>query len=132
MLHMLDTNIVSHLVRQHPEVVNRYSQITPEKMCISSVTEAELLYGVAKKQNNKLHETIMEFLKTITVCAWDSEAAATYGELRAAMEKKGKVMGDLDQLIAAHAISRGTTIVTNDHAFGMVQDLTVEDWTTVA
>ncbi|EGK57157.1 type II toxin-antitoxin system VapC family toxin [Enterobacter hormaechei] len=129
MLHMLDTNIVSHLVRQHPEVVNRYSQITPEKMCISSVTEAELLYGVAKKQNNKLHETIMEFLKTITICAWDSEAAATYGELRAAMEKKGKVMGDLDQLIAAHAISRGTTIVTNDHAFGMVQDLTVEDWT---
>lgn len=126
---MLDTNIVSHLVRQHPEVVNRYSQITPEKMCISSVTEAELLYGVAKKQNNKLHETIMEFLKTITICAWDSEAAATYGELRAAMEKKGKVMGDLDQLIAAHAISRGTTIVTNDHAFGMVQDLTVEDWT---
>ncbi|CZW65173.1 type II toxin-antitoxin system VapC family toxin [Enterobacter hormaechei] len=132
MLHMLDTNIVSHLVRQHPEVVNRYSQITPEKMCISSVTEAELLYGVAKKQNNKLHETIMEFLKTITICAWDSEAAATYGELRAAMEKKGKVMGDLDQLIAAHAISRGTTIVTNDHAFGMVQDLTVEDWTTAA
>ncbi|SCZ41121.1 type II toxin-antitoxin system VapC family toxin [Enterobacter hormaechei] len=132
MLHMLDTNIVSHLVRQHPEVVNRYSQITPEKMCISSVTEAELLYGVAKKQNNKLHETIMEFLKTITICAWDSEAAATYGELRAAMEKKGKVMGDLDQLIAAHAVSRGTTIVTNDHAFGMVQDLTVEDWTTVA
>ncbi|MEP9246889.1 type II toxin-antitoxin system VapC family toxin (plasmid) [Enterobacter hormaechei] len=132
MLHMLDTNIVSHLVRQHPEVVNRYSQITPEKMCISSVTEAELLYGVAKKQNNKLHETIMEFLKTITVCAWDSEAAATYGELRAVMEKKGNVMGDLDQLIAAHAISRGTTIVTNDHAFGMVQDLTVEDWTTVA
>lgn len=129
MLHMLDTNIVSHLVRQHPEVVNLYSQITPEKMCISSVTEAELLYGVAKKQNNKLHETIMEFLKTITICAWDSEAAATYGELRAAMEKKGKVMGDLDQLIAAHAISRGTTIVTNDHAFGMVQDLTVEDWT---
>ncbi|AJB73060.1 PIN domain-containing protein [Enterobacter hormaechei] len=128
-MHMLDTNIVSHLVRQHPEVVNRYSQITPEKMCISSVTEAELLYGVAKKQNNKLHETIMEFLKTITICAWDSEAAATYGELRAAMEKKGKVMGDLDQLIAAHAISRGTTIVTNDHAFGMVQDLTVEDWT---
>ncbi len=41
-------------------------------------------------------------------------------------------MGDLDQLIAAHAISRGSTIVTNDHAFGMVQDLTVEDWTTVA
>lgn len=49
MLHMLDTNMVSHLVRQHPEVVKQYSQIAPEQMCISSVTEAELLYGVAKK-----------------------------------------------------------------------------------
>lgn len=132
MLHMLDTNIVSHLVRQHPEVLNQYARIAPEKMCISSVTEAELLYGVAKKQNNRLHKTIVEFLKTITICDWDSEAAAAYGELRAVMEKKGKVMGDLDQLIAAHAISRGTTIVTNDRAFGMVQDLRVEDWTTAA
>lgn len=132
MLHMLDTNIVSHLVRQHPRVVDHYSRIAPEEMCISSVTEAELLYGVAKKQSHALHETISEFLKTITICDWDSEAAAIYGKLRAAMEKKGKVMGDLDQLIAAHAISRGTTIVTNDRAFAMVQGLNVEDWTTAA
>ncbi|WP_417314348.1 type II toxin-antitoxin system VapC family toxin [Enterobacter sp.] len=132
MLHMLDTNMVSHLVRQHPEVVNRYSRIAPDEMCISSVTEAELLYGLAKKRSKTLQETILEFLKTITICDWDSEAAATYGELRAAMEKRGKVMGDLDQLIAAHAISRGTTIVTNDRAFGMVQDLIVEDWTHAA
>ena len=60
----------------------------------------------------------------------DSDATATYGELRAAMEKRGKVMGDLDQLIAPHAISRRTTIVTNDRAFRMVQELAVEDWTT--
>ncbi|MFY9994250.1 MAG: type II toxin-antitoxin system VapC family toxin [Leclercia sp.] len=132
MLHMLDTNIVSHLVRQHPSVVNHYSRIAPEEMCISSITEAELLYGVAKKQSHTLHETISEFLKTITICDWNSDAAATYGKLRAEMEKRGKVMGDLDQLIAAHAISRGTTIVTNDRAFGMVQELTVEDWTSAA
>ncbi|WP_333852620.1 type II toxin-antitoxin system VapC family toxin [Leclercia sp.] len=132
MLHMLDTNIVSHLVRQHPRVVDHYSRIAPEEMCISSVTEAELLYGIAKKQSHTLHETISEFLKTITVCDWDSDAAAIYGTLRAEMEKKGKVMGDLDQLIAAHAISRGTTMITNDQAFAMVQGLTVEDWTAAA
>lgn len=132
MRHMLDTNMVSHLVRQHPEVVSQYSKIAPDDMCISSVTEAELLYGVAKKHSHKLEETILEFLKTITVCDWDSEAAATYGALRAAMEKRGNVMGDLDQLIAAHAISRGTTIVTNDRAFLMVQELSVEDWTHAA
>ncbi|MEG1211297.1 MAG: type II toxin-antitoxin system VapC family toxin [Leclercia sp.] len=132
MLHMLDTNIVSHLVRQHPGVINYYSRIAPEEMCISSVTEAELLYGAAKKQSHALYETLSEFLKTITICDWDSNAAATYGKLRAEMEKRGNVMGDLDQLIAAHALSRGTTIVTNDRAFGMVQELTVEDWTTAA
>lgn len=132
MRHMLDTNIVSHLIKQHPSVVNQYSRIAPEDMCISSVTEAELLYGVAKKQSISLQETILEFLKTITICHWDSDAAAIYGKLRAEMEKRGKVMGDLDQLIAAHAISRGTTVVTNDRAFAMVQELRVEDWTTVA
>ena len=132
MRHMLDTNIVSHLIKQHPAVVNQYSRIAPEDMCISSVTEAELLYGVAKKQSISLQETILEFLKTITIRHWDSDAAAIYGKLRAEMEKRGKVMGDLDQLIAAHAISRGTTVVTNDRAFAMVQELRVEDWTTVA
>ncbi|ENA0610677.1 type II toxin-antitoxin system VapC family toxin [Enterobacter bugandensis] len=129
MRHMLDTNIVSHLFKKHPQVVTRMAGLLPEEVCISSITEAELRYGADKKQSNALKETILSFLDTITICDWDSEAAATYGALRAAMEKKGKVMGDLDQLIAAHAISRGTTIVTNDRAFGMVQDLRVEDWT---
>ena len=129
---MLDTNIVSHLFKKHPQVVTRMAGLLPEEVCISSITEAELRYGADKKQSNALKETILSFLDTITICDWDSEAAATYGELRAAMEKKGKVMGDLDQLIAAHAISRGTTVVTNDRAFGMVQDLIVEDWTTVS
>lgn len=132
MKHMLDTNIVSHLFKRHPGVVNRMANLTPQEVCISSITEAELLYGADKKQSGGLKETIQTFLSTITICDWDSHAAATYGKLRAEMEKRGKVMGDLDQLIAAHALSRGTTIVTNDHAFGMVHDLTVEDWTSAA
>ena len=130
MRHMLDTNIVSHLFKRHPEVVSRMTCLAPGDVCISSITEAELLYGADKKKSSRLKETIREFLNTITICDWDSDAAATYGELRAAMEKRGKVMGDLDQLIAAHAISRRTTIVTNDRAFRMVQELAVEDWTT--
>ncbi len=132
MRHMLDTNIVSHLFKRHPGVVNRMANLAPADVCISSITEAELLYGADKKQSGELKKTIREFLSTITICDWDSDAAAIYGKLRADMEKRGKVMGDLDQLIAAHALSRGTTIVTNDQAFGMVQELTVEDWTTAA
>ena len=132
MRHMLDTNIVSHLFKRHPGVVNRMADLTPADVCISSITEAELLYGAYKKQSGGLKETIREFLSTITICDWDSDAAAIYGKLRAEMEKRGKVMGDLDQLIAAHALSLGTTIVTNDRAFGMVQELTIEDWTIAA
>ena len=132
MRHMLDTNIVSHLFKRHPGVINRMACLTPDDVCISSITEAELLYGADKKQSERLKKTIQAFLSTITVCDWDSEAAATYGALRAAMEKRGNVMGELDQLIAAHAISRGTTIVTNDRAFLMVQELSVEDWTHAA
>lgn len=90
MRHMLDTNIVSHLFKKHPEVVTRMAGLRPREVCISSITEAELLYGADKKQNSELKETILSFLDTITICAWDSEAAATYGELRAAMEKKGR------------------------------------------
>ena len=132
MKHMLDTNIVSHLFKRHPGVVNRMTNLKPADVCISSITEAELLYGADKKQSTRLKETIKTFLSTITIYDWDSDAAAAYGKLRAEMETRGKVMADLDQLIAAHAISRGTTIVTNDQAFAMVQELTVEDWTTAA
>lgn len=132
MKHMLDTNIVSHLFKRHPGVVNRMAHLAPADVCISSITEAELLYGADKKQSSGLKETIRKFLSTITICDWDSDAAATYGKLRADMEKRGKMMGDLDQLIAAHALSRGTTMVTNDRAFGMVPELSVEDWTTAA
>jgi len=130
MRHMLDTNMVSYMFRQHPGVLNKMSCIAPDDTCISSITEAELLYGIARKQSTELKESILSFLETVTVCDWDREAAESYGTLRASMEKEGKVMGALDQLLAAHAVSRGATFVTNDRAFGMVQGLNVEDWTT--
>lgn len=131
MRHMLDTNMVSHMFRQHPGVLNKMSCIAPDDTCISSITEAELLYGIARKQSLALKDSILSFLETVTICDWDSEAAESYGKLRASMEKEGKVMGALDQLLAAHAVSRGATFVTNDRAFAMVHGLNVEDWTAV-
>ena len=77
MRHMLDTNIVSHLFKRHPEVVSRMTCLAPGDVCISSITEAELLYGADKKKSSRLKETIREFLNTITICDWDSDAAAT-------------------------------------------------------
>ncbi|BEM54345.1 tRNA(fMet)-specific endonuclease VapC [Serratia marcescens] len=128
-MYMFDTNTVSHLFRQHPQVLSIMEKLPPSAVCISSVTEAELLYGVAKRRNKGLQSMVEAFLAAVTVYAWDSEAARCYGEMRANMERKGKIMGALDQLIAAHAQSRGATLVTNDRAFAMVPGLAVEDWT---
>ena len=128
-MYMFDTNTVSHLFRQHPRLLSAMEKVPPSTVCISSITEAELLFGVAKRQSKALHATVTAFLAAVTVYDWDSEAARCYGVMRASMEKKGKVLGALDQLIAAHALSRGATMVTSDRAFGMVSGLDIEDWT---
>lgn len=127
-MYMFDTNTVSHLFRQNPRLLAVMSRVPPSAVCISSITQAELLYGVAKRQNKALKQTVMMFLDAVTVLAWDGAAAECYGTLRANMERQGKPLGTLDQLIAAHALSQGMTIVTNDHAFARVAELDVEDW----
>ncbi|VEA67201.1 tRNA(fMet)-specific endonuclease VapC [Serratia plymuthica] len=128
-MYMFDTNTVSHLFRRHPGLLSAMEKVPPSTVCISSITEAELLFGVAKRQSKALKAMVTAFLAAVTVYDWDSEAARCYGVMRASMEKKGKVLGALDQLIAAHALSRGATMVTSDRAFGMVPGLDVEDWT---
>lgn len=128
-MYMFDTNTVSHLFRQNPRLLAAMSRVPPSAVCISSITQAELLYGVAKRQNKALKQTVNVFLAAVTILAWDSAAAECYGAMRASMEKQGKPMGALDQLIAAHAMSCGATIVTNDRAFNMISVLEVEDWT---
>lgn len=129
MVWMLDTNTVSYFLRRHPQVMAKISNIPPSSIVISSITEAELLFGVAKRQNKTLKAAVMGFLDTVSVYPWDSAAAETYGKLRASLEKKGQVMGTLDMLIAAHALSEKTTIVTSDRAFHSVAGLHAEDWT---
>ncbi|MNC14870.1 tRNA(fMet)-specific endonuclease VapC [compost metagenome] len=129
MVWMLDTNTVSYFLRRHPQVMAKISNIPPSSIVISSITEAELLFGVAKRQNKTLKAAVMGFLDTVSVYPWDSAAAETYGKLRASLEKKGQVMGTLDMLIAAHAFSEKTTIVTSDRAFHSVVGLRAEDWT---
>lgn len=128
-MYMLDTNTVSHLFRQNIDVMTRLKSVPPSKVSISSITEAELRYGLAKRQNKALAKIVETFLESVTVYSWDSKAAECYGDLRATMEKTGRVMGTMDQLIAAHAVSKGLTIVTNDAAFSMAPGLHVEDWT---
>ncbi len=90
MTYMLDTNTVSHLLKGQPTVSKRIMDVTMTSLCISTVTEAELLFGLAKRPEAKrLHAAVYEFLRRVDVLPWDRAAAARYGMVRAEMERQG-------------------------------------------
>jgi tRNA(fMet)-specific endonuclease VapC len=127
---MLDTNVVSHLIKAHPAVVRRVTATPMASLCISAITEGELLFGLAKRPAAKqLHLAVREFLKRVDVLPWDSSVAKHYRAVRADMELQGKLLAPLDMLIGAHALGLGAVLVTSDQAFQRVGDLHTEDWT---
>jgi tRNA(fMet)-specific endonuclease VapC len=131
-LYLLDTNQASYLLKgRSPALRSRMLSLKPgEPVCISSVTEAELLYGIAKSGIGQHRMRILNwFLQLVTIPPWGREEAAVYGRLRAKQEAAGKTLGPLDMQIAAHAIALGAILVTNDKAFHQVPDLLgVENW----
>ncbi|MGZ8190997.1 MAG: PIN domain-containing protein [Methylococcaceae bacterium] len=128
--YLLDTNTVSHLIKGHPAVAQRVVTVPMASLCISAITEGELLFGLAKRPDAKrLHLVVQEFLRRVDVLPWDSSIAKYYGTVRADMEPQGKILAPLDLLIAVHALSVGAVVVTNAQVFGQVEDLSIEDWT---
>lgn len=128
--YMLDTNTVSHLLKQHPAVLQRVVTTPMSALCISAITEGELRFGLAKRPDAKrLHQAVAEFLRRVDVLPWDNRVAESYGRIRASMEAQGTILAPLDLLIATHALHIGAVLVTNDKAFSQVSALTVEDWT---
>ena len=127
---MLDTNTVSNLIKHHPALARRVVAAPMASLCISVITEGELLYGLAKRPEAKrLHLAVREFLRRVDVLPWDRHAAERYGTVRAEMERKGKTLASLDMQIAAHALSLSAVLVSSDRAFRQVVGLQLEDWT---
>ena len=127
---MLDTNTVSALIRLNPNVVTALRLVPITSVCISVVTEAELVFGLAKRpEATRLHAAVNEFLRRVDVLPFDRPAADTYGALQADLERAGTPVAPLDLLIAAHALSVGATLVTNDGALKKIQSLRLADWT---
>jgi len=127
---MLDTNIASGLLKAQANVVTRVKATAPEQLCLSAVTEGELLYGVARRPGaKKLQAIVDELLSAIEVLPWTSATARRYGTIRAELEKRGKALAPLDLMIAAHAVESDAVLATSDRAFQMVPALRIEDWT---
>ena len=128
--YMLDTNTVSHLIRAHPGVARRVVAAPMASLCISVITDGELLFGLAKRPDAKrLHLAVRELRRRVDVLPWDTAVAECYGTMRADMERSGRILAPLDLLIAAHARSTSAVLVTNDRAFRQIADLESEDWT---
>ena len=131
-LYMLDTNTVSYLIRGKPPAIKkRLQQVSMSHVCISVITEAELLRGVLNKpEATMLSKLINAFLLRVDALPWDSEVAASYARLRTLCEKEGKSLGNMDMLIASHAVAVNATLVSNDKAFYQLSHyITLEDWT---
>lgn len=128
--YLLDTNTAGCIIKGNvPTVRQRLARIPMEQVAISAVTEGELRYGVARLDSARLEAIVAEFLLRLTIHPWDSGAAQSYGLLRATLEKQGQPMGNLDLMIAAHALALGLVLVSNDQAFRRIKKLRVEDWT---
>jgi tRNA(fMet)-specific endonuclease VapC len=128
---MLDTNICIHAIKRNaPEVVRRLEKTIPEDVAISSVVAAELWTGVMKSRERGRNErALREFLAFVDVLDFPAEAARAYGEIRAELEAKGRSIGAMDLLIAAHAVHERATLVTrNRDEFARVEQLKVESW----
>lgn len=129
--YLLDTNTASYIIKGNvPGVRERLLKVPMSRLLISAVTEAELLYGAARKREAvRLKTVVDEFLLRVDSLPWDSNAARRYADLRAALETAGTPMGNLDMMIAAHALAAGAVLVTSDRAFRRLKHLKIEDWT---
>jgi tRNA(fMet)-specific endonuclease VapC len=133
-LHMLDTNMVSYIVKGRSRVARaRLLALQGDDIaCVSSITEAEIRYGLARRPEATALKTLMDgFLASVQVLAWGRDEAKAYGRLRAGFEKSGTVLGNMDMLIAAHAVAIGAVLVTNDKTFSRVDGLrATQNWAT--
>ena len=128
--YLLDTNTVSYIIKgNRPRVRERLLGVAMAEVGISVITEAELLFGLARRPDaTKLKTVVEEFLLRVEVLPWDSRAAQQYSRIRATLEGGGEPMGNLDLMIAAQALASGLVLVSSDAVFRRVKGLKIEDW----
>ena len=130
MRYLLDTNIVSDLVRNpQGKVAQQIRKIGEARVCTSIIVAAELRYGATKKASLRLSAQLEAVLGALEVLSFEITADAAYGSLRTRLEHAGQPIGANDMLIAAHALAIGYAVITdNEKEFSRVQDLHVENW----
>lgn len=131
MLYMLDTDICSYLIKGiSPQLLDNLNSHSKDKLAISSVTYAELLFGAERVNSIKIKDKIEAILQKVEIIEFAEEAAREYSNIRAILERNGTVIGNMDMLIAACARASKAILVTNNEKhFGYVPKLKIENWT---
>ena len=132
MKYLIDTNICIYIMNKRPVgVIKKFKQFALGEIGISTITVSELQYGVSKSTYREKNEVrLEEFLAPLEILTYDQTAARIYGDIRFQLEKSGQLIGPLDLLIAAHAISQNLVLITNnDREFKRIKKLKIENWT---
>jgi tRNA(fMet)-specific endonuclease VapC len=128
--YLLDTNICVYIInRKPPAVIERFRQMVLGEVGVSSITAAELAFGVAKSGSARNRTALEKFLAPLEIQPFGGDAIWVYGDIRSALERSGTPIGALDTLIAAHALSAKLTLVTNNlKEFQRVAGLRCGNW----
>ena len=128
---MLDTNICIYIIKKKPEkILQTFDSLNIGDVCISSITFAEMQYGIFKSQHREKNNiALIHFLAPIEIMPFSDKSAVCYGEIRADLEIRGQIIGAYDLLIAAHALSENLTLITNNvNEFSKIKGLNVSNW----
>jgi tRNA(fMet)-specific endonuclease VapC len=131
--YMLDTDTCSYIMRRSPDaVIKRLAKVPVSDVCISVISKSELMFGVEVSPKRRQDEAALAcFLRYVEVLDFPDEAALHYARIRAALKARGTMIGANDLFIAAHALSLGLTLITNNtRAFKQVRGLSIDNWTT--
>jgi len=130
MIYMLDTDTVSHIVRKNNTVIEKLKRYEDDDICISTITYAEIFYGLEKKGSMKLFNEVSIIIGKMSIITFDESQSELYAKIRLELEKSGSPIGDMDMLIAAAALSIDAVLVShNTKHFSNIKRLKVEDWT---
>jgi tRNA(fMet)-specific endonuclease VapC len=126
---MLDTDISSYIIKRRPATLVEKFERHAETLCVSVMTAAELRFGAEKAARPQLAELVEAYLERLAVLDWTNEVTGHYARIRSVLERSGKPIGNMDLLIASHAVTQRMTLVTNNlKHFSSVPDLKVEVW----
>jgi tRNA(fMet)-specific endonuclease VapC len=130
----LDTNICSHILRHHPvQMIERFASLDKDQLWLSAIVAAELRFGARKLASPRFQAAIESWLSGFEVRAWPVQATHDYASIRAALERSGQTIGGMDLMIAAHALSEDSVVITNNaREFLRVPGLAVEEWAITA